>query len=152
MSAVSPYELAAAALLAASGIGVERYRTGNTGVARVVDGKRVIQTPRARGPVSFGVLAHEIGHHALGHVGSNRLPRWVEEVEAWEFALAAVQKFGLGGYDRVYADALKSIGYAFSKALRRGVAPDTIRDRFPAWWNDVLRAELHDLTVGKFAS
>lgn len=131
------YEEAAAALIATSGIHVAKYRSSMTGCARIRDGQREIEIPRVRGAVSFGVLAHEIGHHVLGHV-ERRQPRWIEEVEAWEFALKAVQKLDLPGYDRVYRDALKSIEQQFYRALRRGVKPDTIAERFPAWWNDAL--------------
>lgn len=131
------YEEAAAALIAASGVQVAKYRSGMTGCARIRDGVREVEIPRVKGAISFGVLAHELGHHALGHV-ERRQARWIEEVEAWEFALKAVQKLELPGYDRVYADARKSIEQQFYRALRRGVSPDTIADRFPAWWSEVL--------------
>jgi hypothetical protein len=130
----NPYELAAAALMESADVEVRKYRTSTTGQAFK---DRTITTPRPRGAISFGVLAHEVGHVVLDH-HHNSKPRWVEEVEAWQFALRAVERFGLNGYEKVHRRAAQSLAYAFGKAIRRGVKPETISERFPVWWKETL--------------
>jgi hypothetical protein len=126
------YEAAARVLLCETGVVVGKVRTSSSGVA-MHDG--TIEAPRPRGPISFGIFAHEVGHVVL-HKDNGRYPRWREEVEAWEYALNQVERFGLNGYDRVYTRATRSIGRAFRKAMRAGVAPTTIQDSLPTWWKD----------------
>jgi hypothetical protein len=130
----NPYEWAAASLMVNADVEVRKYRTSMSGSAYK---DRTIATPRARGAISFAVLAHEVGHVVLDH-HHNSEPRWVEEVEAWEYALHAVETFGLKGYDKVYRRAAQCIAYAFGKAIRRGVKPETISERFPVWWRETL--------------
>jgi hypothetical protein len=64
----------------------------------------------------------------------------VEEVEAWEFALRAVQSFDLPGYERVERRARDGIQYAFWKAYRRGVRPAVFVERYPTWVDDWMEA------------
>lgn len=126
------YEHAGRALLARHNVDVRKWRTSSTGVASVA--AREIECPIPRGPVSFGVLAHEVGHVVLHQQRTK--PRWQEEVEAWEFALRAVEDADLGdrAYARVEADARDSIRYAFQKAIRRGASADLIADTYPTWY------------------
>lgn len=132
------YERAAAALIASSGCTVRRYRARTTGVAYTNAVDWGIEVPRPRGPVSFGVFAHEVAHQVL-HRDHDR-QRWLEEVEAWEFALACFERFELPGVERARATAARGIRYAFAKAGRRHPTPATVRrmvERIPAWvWKD----------------
>ena len=128
-----PYLDAAQVLLRESGCIVRRYRTSVTGVASVRSDDWEIEAPEPLGPVSFAVLAHEIGHQLL-HRTRNR-PRWLEELEAWEYALKQFERFDLKGIDRARHSAKKSLVYAAIKAARRGNAKtaQTILDRYPSW-------------------
>lgn len=137
---VNAYEIAASALLSRERVVVRRWRTSTTGLAHY-DG--TITAPRARGAISFATLAHEVGHVVLAHVGParRRQPRYVEEVEAWEYALACFERFELDGYERAYVDAARCLAYAFSKAIRRGASLDAIRERYPSWWSAALEHE-----------
>lgn len=128
------FEAAAARLLAESGCTVRRWRTGNTGAAWTRDADWGIEVPEPRGPISFGTFAHEVGHQML-HRGNGSTARWLEEIEAWEYALAQFDRFELPGRERAQADAAKCLRYAASKAERR-CGPATaqlILDRMPAW-------------------
>jgi hypothetical protein len=142
MSAENRYEVAARALLAEHDVTVVGWRSSTTGHART-DGSRTIVAPLPRGPVSFQVLAHEVGHIVL-HTKNGRTPRWVEEVEATEFALAQMERFGFAVSESLYAKAARHLAYSFAKAVRRGADPDAIAARFPIWWEDALRHEKHE--------
>lgn len=126
------YEVAAAALLARTGCTVRRYRNGNSGTAFTRDDDWGIEVPRPRGPISFGVFAHEVGHQARHRQGSK--PRWLEEVEAEEFALACFDIYELKGRGRYEAHAAKHLRYAFVKALKRGADPMHLIAAAPTWW------------------
>jgi hypothetical protein len=89
-----------------------------------------IEVPRPKSAVSFAVFAHEIAH--LRHQTTTK-PRYQEEVEAWEFALAQFNRFGLRLPRRVREQARRSIRYAFAKAVRRGANPDVISRAHPRW-------------------
>jgi hypothetical protein len=137
VSRAEAYERAAAALLASSGCTVRRYRTKTTGTAYTTSDDWGIEVPRPRGPVSFAVFAHEVAHQLLHR--SNSKPRWLEEIEAWEFALDCFPRFELSGVERARRDAARSLRYAFLKAGRRA-KPETVAtmvERFPRWvWNE----------------
>jgi hypothetical protein len=122
----NPFELAAGALIIASGCKLRATRSGSSGIAYTRSDDWGIEAPRPRGPVSFA-----------------KPPRWVREVEAWTFALACFPAFGLAGVDKAEARARRSVGYAFAKSIRRnrGVARK-IADRFPLWWAAVDRDDL----------
>lgn len=127
------YGIAAEKLLVRSGCTVRRWRTSMSGRAFTGAKDWGIEVPRPRGPVSFGTFAHEIGHQML-HRGTRR-QRWLEELEAWEYALAQFDRFDLPGKERAQAYAAKSLVYAAAKANRR-CSPETaqeILDRFPDW-------------------
>jgi hypothetical protein len=140
------FEQAAARLLAESGCTVRRWRSGNSGAAWTEDADWGIEVPEPRGPVSFGTFAHEVGHQMLHRNGS--AARWLEEIEAWEYALAQFDRFELPGRERTQADAAKCLRYAAAKAERR-CAPSTaqrILDRMPAW---VWAGTEHDGVAGR---
>lgn len=133
------------ALIADVGVTVRKYRSNMTGTAYVKSKDWGIECPEPRGPMSFAVLAHEVGHQRLHRSGSK--PRWVEEVEAWEFALDAMETAGAtdAQYQLVLRRAYKSVAYAFVKARRRGVTAETIRERFPEWWQAAFERRWLDL-------
>ena len=134
MARHEPYERAAAALVAASGVTVRKYRSGTTGRAYTNADDWGIDVPRPRGPISFATFAHEVAHQLLHR--SNSAPRWLEEVEAWEFALAQFERFELRGVERARLDAAACVRYAVWKALRRRCKPETARTmlgRLPEW-------------------
>lgn len=111
------YEAAARVLLTESGCNVRRWRTVNTGTAYTSADDWGIETPRPRGQASFAVLAHEVGHQLLHRHNSKQ--RWLEEVEAWEYALEQFGRFKLPGRERAQATAERCLMYAVGKALRR---------------------------------
>lgn len=124
------YEAAAHGLLIVAGINVVNWRKSMTGVADIET--RTIECPRPTGPVSFAIVAHEI-YHVVVHA-QGRQPRWVEETEAEEFALRALDMFGLPGHERVAANIAKHLRNTFRKAIQRGVDPLLIEETYPVWW------------------
>ncbi len=106
------------------GIRVRKWRTHTTGCAWQVeyaDGSvaRLIEAPYPRSPISAAVFLHEVGHHAIGF---NRYrPRCLEELKAWEWALAAMRAHGLHVTDHVRKRVESSLKYAVNKAQRRGI-------------------------------
>lgn len=135
------YEVAATSLLVVAGVTVRKWRKSMTGVSYT--GTREISAPRPLGPISFAIVAHEI-YHALAHQNRRAKPRWIEEVEAEEFALRALEKFGLPGHERVAAHIARHLRYSFKKALRRGVSPDLIAETFPVWWRATGWKSIYD--------
>jgi hypothetical protein len=101
---------------------------------------REIESPRPKTARSFAIFAHEIGHQQL-HRANGSYPRWKEEVEAWEFALAQFKRFGLKGRNKQRAIAVKCIGYAFTKAVKRGANAKTIHATYPRWSKAVQELE-----------
>ena len=138
MTGREPYLSAAEALLRESGCIVRRWRSRSTGIAYTESVEWEIEVPEPRGPVSFATFAHEVGHQMLHR--RNSKPRWREELEAWEYALAQFERFGLPGEDRARADAAKSLARAAEKAVRRSRrGSDLAREIllvFPEWAAD----------------
>jgi hypothetical protein len=142
------YEEAAAALVVSSGVTVRKYRERNTGVAFTTADDWGIEVPHPRGPISFATFAHEVGHQLLHR--HNSTPRWLEEIEAWEFALSCFERFELSGVERARHDAAKSLVYAAVKALRNPRTSDetrrALRSRYAWVWQTVpeqaLRSEI----------
>lgn len=128
-----PFRSAAETLLKESGCTVRKWRTRNTGRAFTRAADWGIEVPEPRGPLSFGTFAHEIGHQMLHREGTRQ--RWLEELEAWEYALAQFERFNLPGFDKSQFDAAKCLVYAAAKANRR-CSPEVaarILDRMPSW-------------------
>lgn len=127
------FQRAAETLLRESGCIVRKWRTTRTGVADVKNAAWEIEVPEPRGPISFGVFAHEVGHQML-HRGRN-LPRFVEEVEAEEYALAQFDRFELPGRGKYEKHAARHVGYSFVKAIRRSkILARVIFEAYPEWW------------------
>ncbi len=134
MARVNAYLLAGAELLRESGCTVRKYRTSNSGRAFTYSDDWGIEAPEPRGPVSFYVFAHEIAHHML-HRGNGNYPRWLEEIEADEYALAQFARFDLDGYIKARDRAAGYLCYSLWKAARRCSAEtaQAILDRAPEW-------------------
>lgn len=133
------FQEAADVLLRESGCTVRRYRERLGGVAFTDADDWGIEVPHPFGPVSFAIFAHEVAHQLL-HRHSGK-PRWLEEVEAWDYALDQFDRFDLPGRDQAERRACRSVSYAFRKALRRGAS---IHDMFrlaPIWAEEARDAE-----------
>ncbi|GJQ30238.1 MAG: hypothetical protein HBSAPP03_21220 [Phycisphaerae bacterium] len=118
------YEAVARELLATHGIRVRKWRRSSSGVAVVLtyrDGsvRKYIECPRPRGPMSMAIFLHEVGHHVIG-VGTVS-PRCLEELRAWQFAIAEMERRGLNITQAVRRRMDRSLRYAVGKAARRGI-------------------------------
>jgi hypothetical protein len=137
---VNAYTEAAYVLLAESGCTVRRWRPTLSGIAKTSAADWGIEAPEPTTATRFGIFAHEVAHQVLHRASA--APRWLEEIQAWEWSLDQFRRFDLAGVDAVQARAVDwSIPHAFRKALRRGV-PVT---RFYAcdearWWAEACDA------------
>jgi hypothetical protein len=118
------YDRVTREMLATYGIRVRKWRTSMSGVAWTVtytDGSisRLIESPKPKGPMSAAIFLHEVGHHAIG-IGAVK-PRCLEELRAWEFSLAAMQREGLNVTPAVRKRMHDAMTYAAAKAIRRGI-------------------------------
>ena len=111
-----------------------------------------IVAPRPTSALRFGIFAHEVGHQMLHRHGSK--PRWQEEIEAWEYALAQFNRFGLPGANDVADRAIRNIQYAIGKALRRSKTPGKLALRMlttcPQWHDDIV--EVRDAHLARVAT
>lgn len=122
---------------AAYGFRVRRWRRSMSGCAWELhfrDGRvqRMLESPYPKSPLSCAIFLHEVGHHAIG-VGAVR-PRCLEELRAWEWALAAMEVRGLEIDERTRTRFRRSMEYAVAKATRRGIAslPADLKAFLPA--------------------
>lgn len=121
----------ASILLRENGVWVTKWRTTNSGIAynlkRGTSGPRLIEAPSPTNPSRLGIISHEIAHHVLGHTatGANK-PRWLEEQEAWEWAVAVGDQIGV---PVPHILVRLSLEYALKKAILRGMLtiPDGLR-------------------------
>lgn len=118
------YDAVVAAMLAAHNVRVRKWRTSMSGVAWQVtyrDGsvKKLIESPKPKGPMSVAVFLHEIGHHAIGF--NVYKPRCLEEYHAWAFSIQQMEAHGLNITDAVRRRMARSLHYAVAKAARRGI-------------------------------
>lgn len=118
------YDAVVASMLAAHGVRVRKWRTSMSGVAWQVtyrDGsvKKLIESPKPKGPMSVAVFLHEIGHHAIGF--NVYKPRCLEEYHAWAFSIQQMEAHGLNITDAVRRRMARSLHYAVAKASRRGI-------------------------------
>lgn len=147
MNGVEPYLSAARTLLAESGCVVTKWRQKMTGGAYTHSPEWRIEVPEPRGPISYAVFAHEVGHQMLHRKDTRerKVPRWQEELEAWMWALATFERFRLPKVELAKRDCEDSMAYAFSKALRRSrtlAGREALAARFveasPGWLLDAL--------------
>lgn len=138
LARAKPYEDAAAALIASSGCTIRRYRPTLSGVAYTDSTDWGIEVPAPRGPVAFAIFAHEVAHQVF-HRGSGARQRWLEEVEAWEFALGCFAEFELRGVEVARRRGRKSLRRRFWTTCRRA-KPETVERivaRYPRWvWEE----------------
>lgn len=118
------YDAVTRQMLAQYNIKVRRWRTAMSGIAwelRYRDGtvKRLIESPKPKGPMSVAIFLHEIGHHAIGF--NTYRPRCREEYYAWAYALEQMEKLNLNITDGVRKRMHDSLHYAVQKARRRGL-------------------------------
>ncbi len=111
------YASQAVQLLREYDVRVCHWRGNMTGIAWIGLPDRIIEAPHPRSPLSFAILAHEVGHQALGKLR----PRWREEHLAWEFALEQMERLGVPVSDAVHKRYAGSMRYALAKAIRRGM-------------------------------
>lgn len=110
---MNKYEVAGKELLARHSITIKTVRKSMSGIAYLED--RVISAPAAKSPLSFAILAHEVGHIVNGSIR----PRWLEELRAWEFAIESFKQFHLSVSKEVRQRMRYSLAYALAKALNR---------------------------------
>lgn len=123
------YARQALELLAEYEVRVCRWNRRMTGAAFLRVPGRPIIAPHPRSPLSFAILAHEVGHHALARVR----PRCLEEYRAWQFAFEQLDRFGIDPGQRTQDRYRRSMQWALHKALRRGLRtiPVELRDFMP---------------------
>lgn len=133
------YSRAALELLKESGCTVHRWRSALTGVAFCESPEWLIEAPEPTTALRFAVFAHEVGHQML-HRGS-RMPRWLEEVQAWEYSLDQFKRFELPEIEVAYTRARRSLTRSFTKAIRAGVPPTMFYANVEAhWWAESIDA------------
>ena len=88
--------------------------------------------------MSAAIFLHEIGHHVIGF-GRYR-PRCLEELKAWEWSLAEMERLDLNVTSAVRKRMCDSLEYAVAKALRRGLKrlPESLAPYAPG---DCVRVE-----------
>ena len=123
-AAQARYDAVVAEMLAKYGVRVRKWRKSMSGIAWELiyhDGtvKRLLESPRPKGPMSMAIFLHEIGHHAIGF--NVYKPRCLEEYHAWAFALKAMEERGLNVTEAVKKRMKRSLKYAGDKAVRRGI-------------------------------
>ena len=72
---------------------------GGNAIATILDGNQVIVYDRELSPIvgstgAMAIIAHELGHHFCGHIGTPADP--IKELEADRFAGATLRKEGVG--------------------------------------------------------
>lgn len=145
-----PWEPAARTLIGESGCTVHRWRSSNTGIAYTRSDDWGIEVPQPRGPVSFGVLAHEVAHQLHHRYGKGSRPRWLEELEAEEWALQQFARLGLPEAEVYQRTARRHLQRVADRVVRhRKLTPETaeaLLARFPDWvwvWGSVGDAAAH---------
>jgi len=116
----------AAVLLREHNVTVRKWRKTNSGIA--YNGCREIECPHPRDVTRLAVVAHEIGHHVLGHTETKwaTVPRWKEELDAWMWSNQALLGIGI---KPDYEQVTQSLRYCFRKAVKRGMLhiPEELR-------------------------
>jgi hypothetical protein len=131
-----PWVSAAETLLDRHDIALEKHRKSMSGVALHVGG---IEAPEPRGAKSYAIFAHEVGHKVL-HSDNGAYPRWREEIEAWDFALASFSEFDLSGQRKIRPWVAKKIARSVHKARvkDRGKLIKEFRRDYPGWARNIL--------------
>ena len=103
---------------------VRRWRRTMTGCAWRAfyhDGRTInwIEAPVPKSPISLAIFLHEIGHHVIGFHTYKR--RCEEEFAAWTWAIEKMKALGIQPDARTMTRFNRSMEYAVSKAVRRGI-------------------------------
>jgi hypothetical protein len=118
------YDAIVAEMVARYGLRVRRWRNSLSGLATLRiyrDGheERWIESPYPTSPLRLAIFLHEVGHHAIG-LGVHK-PRCLEEYLAWRFAIDRMRELGLPVDGTVARRFDRSMRYAVSKSVRRGI-------------------------------
>ncbi|HWE02867.1 MAG TPA: hypothetical protein VG326_10705 [Tepidisphaeraceae bacterium] len=92
---------------------------------------RWIEAPFPRGALSLAVFLHEVGHHVIGFERYKQ--RCEEEYHVWCWALDEMRRLGVKPNARVLDRFRRSMQFAVSKAMRRGLkqVPETLKEFEP---------------------
>ncbi len=107
-------------------IRVRKWRSAMSGSAWQVfyeNGRtlRWIESPFPKSAISLAIFLHEVGHHVIGF--DRYTDSCEEEFHAWQWAMREMARLGIKPDDRVLRRYRRSMEYAVSKALRRGIKP-----------------------------
>ena len=105
-------------------IRVRRWRSSMSGCAwreRYRNGREVnwVEAPFPKTPLSLSIFLHEVGHHVIGF--DRYRYRCEEEYHVWQWALDQMRQLEIEPGERVLDRFERSMQYAVSKALRRGI-------------------------------
>lgn len=114
---VNRYKQAADTLLKENNLVVSKVRSSMSGLAYYTTNQ--VEVPEVKSPTSFHVLAHEVGHQALGH--SKKRKSCIVEYEAEMFALQQFKRFSFKVPVKVKDRINKHIAYGLAQALNRGM-------------------------------
>jgi len=118
------YDAVVVEMLATYGLSVKRWRNSLSGVAverTYRDGRveRTLESPYPTSPLRLAIFLHEVGHHAIG-LGVHK-PRCLEEYLAWRYAIDRMNEMGFPTQGSVARRFERSMRYAVSKSMRRGI-------------------------------
>lgn len=118
------YDAVVVEMLSKYGLTVKRWRNSLSGVAverTYRDGRveRTVESPYPTSPLRLAIFLHEIGHHAIG-LGVHK-PRCLEEYLAWRYAIDRMDEMGFPTQGSVARRFERSMRYAVSKSVRRGI-------------------------------
>lgn len=111
------WETAGNQLLAEHGLHIEKVRKSMSGYAPW-EGNG-IASPLPKTAKSFAILAHEVGHKALGHKRGGK--SCTKEYEAEKFAIAQFRRFGFTLPREVKTRMDRHIAHGLAQALNRGL-------------------------------
>lgn len=84
--------------------------------------EKLIECPQPTDPCRLAVMAHEVGHHELGHtLYPARLPIWKEELEAWDFAFTKLDQLGITIDDQLVELRIDCLRGQFQRSLNAGL-------------------------------
>ena len=103
---------------------VRRWRSSMSGCAwreRYRNGREVnwVEAPFPKTPLSLSIFLHEVGHHVIGF--DRYRYRCEEEYHVWLWALDEMRRLGVDPSGKVLDRFERSMQYAVSKAVRRGI-------------------------------
>ena len=111
------WESAGNQLLAEHGLHIATIRKSMSGFAPW-EGNGIC-SPLPKTAKSFAILAHEVGHKALGHKGGSK--SCLKEYEAEQFAIQQFKRFGFAMPREVKLRMNRHVAYGLAQALNRGM-------------------------------